>query len=165
MKQGPSLLTLEKKKDPGFRNQVHGETSSHLPLGAQDQRLGARLTSLWVHRNLFWQLSRDGVLHGSGMSHATTVSSKPSFKVPWRWSAEGMLDGQHQKSGHTCPCQNLSQGTPAEKTGRGSLLNRPSYPPDNPVGPGTELILTETELTAGVLKRKKEKEKHAKGQT
>ena len=35
---------------------------------------GARATSLWVHRNLFWQLSRDGNLHGSGMSHATTAS-------------------------------------------------------------------------------------------
>ena len=38
---------------------------------------GARSTSLWVHRNLFWQLSRDGNLHGSGMSHATTTSPKP----------------------------------------------------------------------------------------
>ena len=33
----------------------------------RDQRAGS--TSLWVHRNLFWQLSRDGNLHGSAMSH------------------------------------------------------------------------------------------------
>ena len=37
-----------------------------------------------VHRNLFWRLSRDGNLHGSGMSHATTASPKPSFRAPWR---------------------------------------------------------------------------------
>ena len=27
---------------------------------------------------------RDGNLHGSGRSHATTVSPKPSFRAPWR---------------------------------------------------------------------------------
>ena len=31
-------------------------------------------TSLWAHRYLFWQLSRDGNVHGSCMSRATTVS-------------------------------------------------------------------------------------------
>ena len=35
----------------------------------------ARSTSLWYHRNLFLLLSRDGNLHGSGMSHATTLMS------------------------------------------------------------------------------------------
>ena len=33
------------------------------------------------------------------------------------------------KSGHPCPCQDCSQQPPAEKTGRESLLNRPSCPP------------------------------------
>ena len=47
---------------------------------------GARSTSLWILRNLLWQLSRDGSLHGSGMSLATTTSRKPSFRVPWRES-------------------------------------------------------------------------------
>ena len=37
-------------------------------------------------------------------------------------------------------CQNCSQGLPAEKTGRGSLLNRPSCPPDDLIGQGTELL-------------------------
>ena len=37
------------------------------------------------------------------------------------------------------PCQNCSQGPHAEQTGRGSLLNRPSCPPDDPIGQGTEL--------------------------
>ena len=50
------------------------------------------------------------------------------------WSAEEMLDGQHQtpKSGHPYPCQNCWQGHPAEKTGRGSLLNSPSCRPRRP---------------------------------
>ena len=38
----------------------------------------------WVHRNLFWQKSRYRNLHGSGTSHATTASPKPSFRTPWR---------------------------------------------------------------------------------
>ena len=44
------------------------------------------------------------------------------------------------KSEHPCPCRNRSQGPPAEKTGRGSLLNHPSFSPfhnpDNPIGQG-----------------------------
>ena len=62
---------------------------------------GAWSTSLWVHKTLFWQLSRDRNLQGSGMSHATTASPKPSFRDPrgWAtpWSAEEMLDGHHQR--------------------------------------------------------------------
>ena len=47
--------------------------------------------------------SGDGNLHGSGMSHAMTASPKPSFRAPRRmgaatlWSAEIMLDGQHER--------------------------------------------------------------------
>ena len=62
---------------------------------------GARSTSLWVHRKLFWQLSRDGNLHGSGMSHAMTASQNHSSgHLGGRgtlWSAEEMLDGQSQR--------------------------------------------------------------------
>ena len=35
-------------------------------------------------QEILWQLSRDGSLHGSGMSHANDSSSKPSFRAPWR---------------------------------------------------------------------------------
>ena len=102
----------------------------------------ARSTSLWVHRNLFWQLSRDGNLHVSGISHATAASPKPSFRVPWRLGeavvGRGNAGGTSSKSGHPCPCQNCSQGPPAEKAGGGSLLNRPSCPPDDPIGHGIE---------------------------
>ena len=59
---------------------------------------GARSTSLWVHMDLFWQLSRDGNLHGSGMSLAMTVSPSGHLRG-WAtpWSTEEMLDGQHQR--------------------------------------------------------------------
>ena len=104
---------------------------------------GARSTSLWVHRNLFWQLSRDGNLHGSGMSHPTTASPKRSFGAPWRVGNDvvgrGNAGWTTSKSGHPCRSQNCSQGPPAEKTGRGSLMNRPSCPPAKQIGQGTEL--------------------------
>ena len=43
------------------------------------------------------------------------------------------------KSGHPCPCQNYSWWPPAEKSGRGSLLNRPSCSHDDPVDQRTEV--------------------------
>ena len=79
----------------------------------------------------------DGKLHGSGMSHTTTASPKPFFRAPWRVD-DGVVGRRNagwttSKSGHPCPCQNCSPGPPAEKTSRGSLLNRPSCPSDDPV--------------------------------
>ena len=71
--------------------------------------------------------------YDSGKSRATTASPKPSFRAPWEvgnavvgWENAGWTTS---KSGHPCLCQNCSQGLPAEKTGRGSLLNHPSCPP------------------------------------
>ena len=55
----------------------------------------AGLTPLWVHRNLFWQLSRDGNLHGSGMSHAMTASPKLFFRASWRVGDD--IHGQQRK--------------------------------------------------------------------
>ena len=121
------------------------ETSLHLLIGAQDPTTGcgARSTSLWANRNLFWQLSRDGNLHSLGMSHAITASPKPSFKTPWRLGdglvGRGNAGWTTSKSEQPCPCQNCSQGPSAEETGRGSRLNPPSCPPDDPISQGTEL--------------------------
>ena len=99
---------------------------------------GARSTFLRVHMNLFWHLSGDGNLHGSGMSHATTASPKPSFRAPWK-VGDAVIDrgnaGWTSKSAYSCPCQSCSQGPPAEKTGIEFLLNCPSCPP-----PMTKLI-------------------------
>ena len=101
---------------------------------------GASSNSLWV---IFWQLSKDGKVHDSGNSHATTASPKPSFKAPWRVGvtivSRGNAGRTTSKSGHPCLCQNCLQGTPAEKTRRESLLNRPSCPPDDPIVQRTEL--------------------------
>ena len=75
-------------------------------------------------------------LHGSGMSHATTASPKPSFRIPWRVGSavvgRGNAGWTTSKSAHPCPSKNCSQGPPAEKTGRGSLLNCPSCASDDP---------------------------------
>ena len=77
-----------------------------------------------------------------GMSHATTASPKPSFRVPRRLG-DVMVGrgnaGWTTSNAHLCPCQNCSQGPRAEKTGRGSLLNCPSCPPDDPISQGTEV--------------------------
>ena len=103
-------------------------------------------TNDWVrshHMNLLWQLSRDGNLHGSGMSHATTAPPKPSLLALCRVSnavvGKGNAGWTTSKTEHPCPCRNCSHRPPAEKTGRESLLNRPSCLPDNPICPGTEL--------------------------
>ena len=77
------------------------------------------------------------------MSHATTVSPKSSFRAPWK-PGDAVVGrgnaGWTWKSGHPCPCQNCSQGPPAEKTGIGTQLNHPSCPPDALIGQETELI-------------------------
>ena len=82
-------------------------------------------------------LSRYGNLHGSGMSQTMTASPKPSSRAIWRVGG-AMFSGGNAgwtttKSSHPCPCQNCTQWPPAEKTGRGSLLNHLSRTPDNPV--------------------------------
>ena len=43
------------------------------------------------------------------------------------------------KSGCPCPCQTCSEWPPTEKTGRGRLLNHPTWPSDDPLSQGTEL--------------------------
>ena len=59
-------------------------------------------------QNLFRQLSRDGNLHGPGMSHATTASPNPSFRAPWRVGdavvGRGNARWTTSKTGHPCQC-------------------------------------------------------------
>ena len=102
----------KKRKDPGFRNQVHEETCPHN-------------------------------LHGSGTSHARQrLQTHPSgYLGGWAtpWSVEEMLDGQHQRVDIPAHARTAHKGPPVEKTGRGSLLNRPSCIPNNFTGQGAEL--------------------------
>ena len=62
-----------------------------------------------------------------------TASPKPSFRALYRVGdavvGRGNAGWTTSRSGHLCPCQNCSQGPPAEKIRRGSLVNRPSCPP------------------------------------
>ena len=94
---------------------------------------------------LFWQLSRQENLHGSGMSHAMTASLKhPSghhelWATPW--SAEELLDGQHQRVDIPAHTRTAHKGL-LQKTGRWFLLNRPLRLPDDPFVQGTELNWT-----------------------
>ena len=52
----------------------------------------------------------------------------PSFTASSGAVGRGNTEWTTSKSGHPWPCQNCKQGPPAEKAGRGSLLNRPSCP-------------------------------------
>ena len=58
----------------------------------------------------------------------TTPPPHPAPREPWRVRdavvGRGNARWTASKSGHPCPCQNCSQGPPAEKTERGSLLPR-----------------------------------------
>ena len=71
------------------------------------------------------------------------ASQKPCFREPWRVGdaivSRGNAGYTTSKCGHLYLCQNRSQQPPAEKTGRGSLLNRLSCPTDDPIGQGIEL--------------------------
>ena len=148
VKHGPCLL-IRKKKIQAFETMCMGNFSVSPTWSTRPTTwCGARSTFLWVHRNLFWQLSRDRNLHGSGMSHATKASPKLSLRAPWRVGntvASGENAGwTSSKSGQPCPCQKCSRGPPAERTGKGSVLNRPACPPDDPIGQGTEVDWTES---------------------
>ena len=113
-----------------------------------------RSTFLWVHSNLLWQLSRDRNLHGSVMSHAKTASSKPPFRAPclfvWNTvtlqgtlatplSAEEMLDGLHQRVDIHVHARTAHKGLRQKRLEEDLLLNRPSGPPDGPIGQETDL--------------------------
>ena len=93
---------------------------------------------LLVYRIFFSQLLRNGNLHGSGMSQTRSASPR----APWRTRdavvGRGNAGWTLSKNGDPCTCQNCSQKPPAEKTGRRSLLNRPSCLPDD-TGDWTEL--------------------------
>ena len=128
VRYGPCLLYLKKKKDAGFRDEVPGETS---PRTRPPTGCGVRSTSLWVHRNLSWQLSRDGTSHGWGMSCAKTVSPQPpTLQVTFeegrhRGRLEEVQDGQRQRVDIPVHAKPARDGLPKRETGRESLLKGP----------------------------------------
>ena len=133
------------KKDPGFRNQVHEETSPYLLLehktnecmwSKSQLRLGPRepLLATVKKGKLAWF---GHVTRHDSLSKTILQGTFAECATPW--SAEGMLDGQHQRVDVTTHARTVRKGLPQKKTGRGSLLKRPSCPPDDPIGQGTEL--------------------------
>ena len=144
-----NLLADSEKKDPGFRNQVPKGTSPRLLPGAQDQRLGAAQDQLPCGST--GTSSSNCQETDTRTVQACQTQRQPLQNQPSRhlggwatpWSAEERLDGQYQRmdiSAHKKILKkNCSQGPPAEKTGRGSMLNRPLCPYDDPIGQETEL--------------------------
>ena len=69
--------------------------------------------------------------------------SKTILRAPWRVGyaivGRANVGWKMSKGGQPCLCQNFSQGPPAEKTGRGSLLNRPPCSHDDPISQGRRL--------------------------
>ena len=109
VKHGPCLLTL--KKGSRFSNTSAWGNFSVSPTSSTRPRTGcgARSSSLCVHRNLFWYLSRNGNLQGLAMSHATTPSGQlGGWATPW--SAEKILDGQHQRVDIPARARNARKG-------------------------------------------------------
>ena len=91
--QGWHLLSRSPHQDY-LRSGSHGQTKQDLTV--LKYQLCKQVQALQVSRHLQpppWQLSRDGNWRGSGMSHATTASPKPSIAR----LAEVMLGGQHQR--------------------------------------------------------------------
>ena len=74
--------------------------TSHYFFSLPSLQLGARSISLWVHRNLFWQLLRDGNLHDSAYHtpRQPLQNHLSGHLAGWAtpWSAQELLDGQHQ---------------------------------------------------------------------
>ena len=94
----------------------------------------ARSTSKWAHRNLFYQPSRVGNLHCSGISWAMTASPdwpKGTFEGGWCHGRQRKCWMDMSKSGHYCS-QWLPPPPPphthTQKTGRRSQLNCPCPP-------------------------------------
>ena len=99
-----------------------------------------RKTHDWVRSEIDFLVGLLGNSPGnSGISHAMTASPKPSFGGTLDGgSAEDMLDGPHQRVDIPAYARTAHKGL-LQKTGRGSLLNRPSWPPNDPISQGTEL--------------------------
>ena len=120
---------------------------------------GARSTFLSVHKNLFWQLVRDG---NSWFGHVTRHDSFSKTIL------QGTLKGGRRRGRQRkCWMDNIKEWTflpmPELLTRAscrkecvcvggwgwgGYLLNRPSCPPDDSIGQGTELNLRQSDSSS-----------------
>ena len=144
-------------KDPGLRNQVHEETSLHLLLGAQDQWLGG------VKQD---QLPCGSAGSSSGNCQEIKICMVWACHTPqqlfqnhssgylgrWAtpWSAEEMLDGQHQRVDIPAHARTAHREGLLQKRQEEDLCwiichapppRTPSpLPLDDPMGQGTKLL-------------------------
>ena len=100
VKHGPCLLN--EKQDPGFRNQVHEETSPHHLPGAQDKRLDAEQNQLPCGSTGTSSGNRQGtetcvVRHVTRHDSLQNRASGHLGEWATPWSVEEMLNGQHQR--------------------------------------------------------------------
>ena len=86
VKHGHCLLIL-KKRIQAFEIRCTRKLHhiSYLEHKTSDWVCGARSSSSWVRRIPFWLLSRDGNLHGLGMSHAMTAPPKYPSRHLGQW--------------------------------------------------------------------------------
>ena len=135
------------KRDPGFQNKtLHISYLEH----KTNNLVQSKINFLVGPQEALLAAVKRWKFACSGMSTTTTASQKPSFKAPWRVGnavgsrgISGNAGWTTSKSEHLCPRQNHSQGPPAEKTGRGSLLNHPLCLSDDLIDQGTKLNWTE----------------------
>ena len=142
--EGPQLTFFFLLCSIYFWNQMHEETSPYLLLGAQDQWLGVEQDQLLC--------GSTGISSGNCQEMETCMvwACHTQWQLLQNLLLSTLEGGQHRgsawwttsKSAHPHPSQSCSQGPPAEKTGRGSLLNRLSCPPYDPNGQGTEMNWT-----------------------
>ena len=100
VKHGPCLLTLKKKGSRLSKPNAWENFSASWSTRPTTWCV-SRTTSVWVHRNLFWQLSRDQNWYGSDMSHVTT---KPVL----RGTLEG---GRRRDRQRKCWMDNIKEWT------------------------------------------------------
>ena len=134
------------KKGPGFRNQVPEEPSPHLLLGPKDW-VWSKINFLVGPQEPLLATVKRRTLAWFGHAVRQEASPKSSFRTPWRMGdavvGRGNVGRTTPKRGHLCPCQDSSKGPPAEKAGRGSLLNRSSGSADDSFGQATEMNQTD----------------------
>ena len=144
------LADSGKKKNPGFRNFSVFPTWTTRPTTG----CGARSTSLGLvgPQEPFLATVKETETCVVRACHTPRqrLQNHPSRHLGgWAFNAvvgRGNAGWTTSKHRYPCPCKNCSQGPPAEKTGRGFLLNRPSCPPpssptDYSISPGTGIEL------------------------
>ena len=124
-----------------FRTHILTQTYIHTHTYIQRERERERgVCIIETHTSLLATVERRKLAWFGHFTRHDSLS-KPSFRAPWK-VGDAVISRRNagwttSKSGHICQCQDCKQGSPAEKTGRGYLLKRPSCSSEDPIGQGT----------------------------